>query len=216
MTSLEFDQGPVVTAQEVMVTGTTPTRIRIYTAPGNVPVIEITGGDGRVYRIQAPAETMSIGKTDADGPLLEFTADLHNDEEGIWLTDPVSSMGVAFRQANGFWYTHANFVFESAHALPLQNGWTNWGDPYAPLTARLLPHGFVHLEGTVKPGTRADFTTIATLPEGYRPVSATRRVSMTDNGIAMFADVQPDGQVRVVNVGPAVSVSFCADIPVTE
>jgi hypothetical protein len=56
-------------------------------------------------------------------------------------------------------------TFNGALAVP----WTNVGSPYANVGYRLMPDGTVLFRGLANVGTRAAFTTIFTLPTGYRP-----------------------------------------------
>lgn len=128
-----------------------------------------------------------------------------------------SARGVIFDGRDGFIkigaFSIPTIVYETWTAATLQNGWTNFGGGYAPLQFKMLPHGFVHLEGTIKPGVTVDGTTVTTLPAGYRPPFLTRRVPITEKGIAMMADIQADGQVKVINTAGATTVSFCCDFP---
>lgn len=53
--------------------------------------------------------------------------------------------------------------------LTLQNGWTNYGAPFAPLQTMVDGSGRVHTQGLVVQGTFTDRTPIAQLPSGSAP-----------------------------------------------
>lgn len=53
----------------------------------------------------------------------------------------------------------------------LQNGWINFGAPYANAQYMIDPSGWVHLRGTIKSGTVTPVTLLFTLPVGFRPTN---------------------------------------------
>lgn len=103
-------------------------------------------------------------------------------------------------------------LFETAVAIPFSNGWSNFGSGYAPFTCRRLPHGFVQVQGTIKPGTTVDGTVIGTLPLLYRP-STLIRVPWVDLNRAGMADIATNGQISVYNAVGTTTASFCVQIP---
>ena len=62
------------------------------------------------------------------------------------------------------------------HALALQNLWVNVGAPFVTGQFRLVPSPALSVQviGTIKNGTAAPGTVIATLPAGYRPATTQR------------------------------------------
>lgn len=68
----------------------------------------------------------------------------------------------------------------------LQNGWLAWTHPattYGPRAT--LKEGIVFLDGLIKPGTTANYTTLFTLPVGYRPAVNRFFSVATANGAAV-------------------------------
>lgn len=91
---------------------------------------------------------------------------------------------------------------ESWHDVTLQSGWTNFGAPFSNLQYRLLPHGYVGLEGTINPGTRASGTLLGTLPAGYQPTQA-KRVLWAEVGFVGALDIATNGQITLAGAVPA-------------
>ncbi|OWV62595.1 hypothetical protein ATY75_12285 [Rhizobium sp. N122] len=81
----------------------------------------------------------------------------------------------------------------------LQNGWQAWTGPattYAPRAK--LKDGIVYLDGLIKPGATADYTTLFTLPAGYRPaVNRFISVATSNNGGARQIQILSGGAVRL-------------------
>lgn len=88
---------------------------------------------------------------------------------------------------------------EGSCAISLLNGWQAWTAPstaYAPRAT--LRDGIVYLDGLIKPGTTADYTTLFTLPSGYRPtVNRFISVSTSNNGGARQIQILSGGTVRL-------------------
>lgn len=92
----------------------------------------------------------------------------------------------------------------------LQNGWSNYGDVWAPAKVR-KSGGVVTVEGLVLGG--ANFTTVLTLPAGYRPPATLIFMTLRDGGPARI-DVHPDGTVEVrEGAGSWVSLTGVTFIP---
>jgi hypothetical protein len=64
--------------------------------------------------------------------------------------------------------------------LVLQNGWVNYGAPYATARYWKSADGVVYLQGLIKSGAVANQTVIATVPAGYRPSAGLRWLSYCD------------------------------------
>lgn len=80
----------------------------------------------------------------------------------------------------------------------LQSGWQTWtvGTAYAPRAT--LKNGIVYLDGMIKPGTTTDYTTLFTLPPGYRPsVNRFISVATSNNGGARQIQILSGGVVRL-------------------
>jgi hypothetical protein len=102
-------------------------------------------------------------------------------------------------------------AFVRRQPFDLPEGWTNYGNGFAPVSFRKDPLGVVNLGGLLCPGGIAgasmrcvtfgggvpgtsDFITVFTLPEGYRP--ATRRLfTVSDTERSARIDVLPTGDV---------------------
>lgn len=76
-------------------------------------------------------------------------------------------------------------------APAMLNGWTNYGDPYAPGGYTLDASGFVRLRGVVKGGAG----TLFVLPAGYRPANHAITTGMSASYAACRVDVATDGSV---------------------
>lgn len=96
--------------------------------------------------------------------------------------------------------------------LALLAGWTNFGGGYPPLRFLKLPDGMLQIEGTIRPGTTVDGTTVAVLPVGYRPSTYIRRMPIMEKGFAMMADVLPTGEIQVIGTTGVVTASFDGQI----
>lgn len=81
----------------------------------------------------------------------------------------------------------------------LQNGWTAWTSPastYAPRAT--LKGGIVFLDGLIKPGVTADYSTLFILPAGYRPaVNRFISVATSNSGGARQIQIMAGGVVRL-------------------
>ncbi|MHC2481354.1 SGNH/GDSL hydrolase family protein [Rhizobium leguminosarum] len=95
---------------------------------------------------------------------------------------------------------YAPVVGSTGVAYPaLANNWKAWTAPatgYAPRA--LLRDGVVFLDGLIKPGTISDYTTVFTLPPGYRPnINRFFTVSTSNNGAAKQIQILSGGEVRL-------------------
>ena len=86
-----------------------------------------------------------------------------------------------------------------------ENSWVNYGGgTYDTAAFRIDAEGWVHLKGLVKSGTSA--TTMFTLPEGYRPPTATgispdrHGVTMNEGTKPSFVKITQAGEVSVTTV----------------
>lgn len=81
----------------------------------------------------------------------------------------------------------------------LQSGWLAWTHPattYGPRAT--LKEGIVFLDGLIKPGTTANYTTLFTLPVGYRPaVNRFISVATSNSGGARQIQLLSGGVVRL-------------------
>lgn len=214
--SAEFSNLTARGSMEVV--GTPQRRIKVY-VKGGIPVIEFRDDDGDIYEIAGYGGANALAFH--AGEELTFITEMALDKDGTWRVDSADSVG----PANGVYFDHLSGYFkpriginpEVWQAATLANGWTNFGGGYAPLQYRLLPHGFVHIEGTIKPGTTTDGTTVTTLAAGYRPLYVTRRIPLMEKiATNMMADIQTDGQVKVIGTAGTTTVSFCSDFPVID
>lgn len=81
----------------------------------------------------------------------------------------------------------------------LQNGWLAWTAPAAAYAPRAtLKNGIVYLDGLIRPGTTTDYTTLFTLPPGYRPaVNRFISVATANSGGARQIQILSGGAVRL-------------------
>lgn len=89
-------------------------------------------------------------------------------------------------------------------ALTLQASWVNYGGTLVTAGYYKDAEGVVHISGVVKSGTMTDFTTIATLPVGFRPAAG--HYFPTGNG---SVGVTPEGQVTILGVTNNALLSIC-------
>lgn len=101
---------------------------------------------------------------------------------------------------------------ETWHDFTLINGWSNFGGGYPNLRYRWLPYGYVAIEGTIAPGTTANGTTIATLPNLYRPVTI-KRLQWLELGFLGFVDVQTNGNINIFGSAGTTTCSFETQFP---
>jgi hypothetical protein len=66
--------------------------------------------------------------------------------------------------------------------MTLQNGWLNYGNPHSVAGFRKDDNGVVHVRGLIKTGTTTSGTTIATLPDGFRPTGTRNKSVNSTNG----------------------------------
>lgn len=136
-------------------------------------------------------------------------------EDGIPLigfTAPITTTrGVYFHGNLGFLVSGEDsfgVTVEEWNAVSFQNGWTNWGAPYAECEYILDANGWVNIQGVAAPGTTANGTVVFTLPAGYRP-SASHQFHPY-GATAFIFEVQADGDCVIVNHpggGAALSIS---------
>ena len=86
-------------------------------------------------------------------------------------------------------------------AMPLGNGWGNFGDEFQVARYR---HGTgrnsVEVQGLIKDGTIGSGTVIATLPAGFRPAATIRAVT-TSNDVPVNFDVNAAGNIKIAGAG---------------
>lgn len=193
------------------------TKVKGYTDANGFSVIEFMDQDGDKYTITAfpTVNALSIFAGDTASSVSELAF-----AKGGYIrfnsASSIAFSGIVFDYLSGYLKSYNSPTIETWNAAVLQNGWTNFGGGYAPLQYRMLPHGYVGLEGTIQPGTTVDGTTVTTLPYPYRPLYVTRRVPISEKGIAMMADIQPDGQVKVIGTAGATTVSFQVTFPTID
>lgn len=81
----------------------------------------------------------------------------------------------------------------------LGNGWSNYGDTYAPAGYRMSPASIVELRGLVRGGTVEWTTPMFTLPIGYRPRHRLLFATSTGNATHGRVDIDPNGNVYPVD-----------------
>lgn len=119
--------------------------------------------------------------------------------------------GVYFDRSTKFWVkgkAGGDYIPEVWTNVTFQNGWTNWGGPYATVQYRLDANGWVNLQGVAAPGTTTTGTVVFTLPAGYRP-SAIHQFHPYGAANYLF-EVQPDGECNISGHpggGAALSIS---------
>lgn len=116
--------------------------------------------------------------------------------------------GTNFQQA-----THAldpsSGLRETWHAVSYQNSWADFGGNYAGVAYKLMSDGTVRLRGTMKPGTRTDFTVVFNIPAAYRPVKykqwRPRHDATSANG---FVELQSNGDMIIVTMAGVNAITF--------
>lgn len=95
-----------------------------------------------------------------------------------------------------------NFIIEDWRTPALENSWVNYDNGVTYNTAGYYkdPFGIVHLKGLVATGTL--YTTIFTLPEGYRPIKRHVREVNNYNGATYV-----HGRVDITATGAVTHVS---------
>lgn len=217
MTSAEWDPGPVLTAQEVVVQGAaSSSEVHIHQI-GPDAAIEIVDQNGLAYKIQAdttaPSSLNVVAETGNSPNLDIITSAAPGGNSGaIILSQSSTFQGVVFDNADGYLkpggFGGGTYTVEGWTALTLQNGWTNFGVPWAPIRCRRLPTGHLFIEGTIAPGTTTNGTVLFNLPSGFRPLTYNRRQPLPEQG-GMWADFLPSGDVQIHGATGAGSATFC-------
>lgn len=158
-----------------------------------------TGGVQRSYLQSTPGGNTFIASINSSGVKVgEFTT--QNDGrivmqggDGTAFNGIVVSVGGTF--TSGYWRIDG----EDWHNVSFANSWTNTGGGFANVQYKKTPDGFVHLRGHTTAGTKADGTTLFTLPTGYRPTHTVQfNTSPNHQGSpAVCVQIQTDGQVKV-------------------
>lgn len=79
---------------------------------------------------------------------------------------------------------------------PFQNGFRNYGEPWAPARYRHAANNVVHIDGVISRTDRlTEPTVIFVLPEGHRPNAGQVFAMASENGVSRV-DVLPDGTVE--------------------
>jgi hypothetical protein len=84
-------------------------------------------------------------------------------------------------------------------APTLLNSWVNFGSGTMPTGYMKDEFGFVHLRGFIKDGTTTAYTTILTLPVGYRPPHQVV-LPIASNDLFALAIIGTSGNVDVLGV----------------
>lgn len=107
---------------------------------------------------------------------------------------------------------------ESWHTLPLAAGWT--GAAGDTLQYRLVasPPSTVQMHGNLVAGTKADATTIGTLPVDYRPNVASDIIANAFGGALGGAqiphvNIRTDGQIQIFGIGTSTNMNISGDYP---
>lgn len=100
-------------------------------------------------------------------------------------------------------------------AIPLSNGWVNFGSGNADAQCRVSTDGVVHLAGLIKSGTATSETVVGVLPAGFRPAATERFIAATAGGAAVAMRIEASGNI-VIDGGTASSaflslsgITFC-------
>lgn len=124
----------------------------------------------------------------------------------VWTSDT----RVEWRYTNGVWVPGDTLW----SALPLSNGWINYGSVYGNARYRKI-NGVVWITGMVKSGTTSAGGVIATLPAGFRPASYLMRGVAVSGGTGQV-DVTPAGTIlhgfSVSSTWTSLEISFPAEV----
>lgn len=113
-------------------------------------------------------------------------------------------------------YTNTTWVPSDTlwSALPLSNGWVNFGSVYGNARYRKID-GVVWVTGMIKSGTTSPGGIIATLPAGFRPASYLMRSVAVSGGVGQV-DVTPAGTIlhgmSVSSTWTSLEISFPAAV----
>lgn len=80
----------------------------------------------------------------------------------------VSGTSSAYLALDGIYFIPRTSLYSWTNITP-QNGWYNYGSPFAPLQTTTDHGGRVHLQGLIRPGTFTDRTVMGQLPAGTAP-----------------------------------------------
>ncbi len=83
-------------------------------------------------------------------------------------------------------------------ALPLANGWVARSGGYFPPEIRRMPDGTIRLRGSLANGTNTDGTTIATIPDEFRPTALV--VAPVGSAPSSRIQISPSGVVLIYGV----------------
>ena len=91
-------------------------------------------------------------------------------------------------------------------APTLLNGWVDYGGLSAPAGYHKDALGYVHLRGDIKSGTTTPFTTLFTLPVGYRPAFVINAATVSNSAFGWIV-VLTNGNVQIT-AGSSVFLSL--------
>lgn len=128
----------------------------------------------------------------------------------VALSDPASSMSdyqpipgqrvAAIRDETGGYLIIGPYRedrdFPYFHALTYQNGWRDYDGTYFPLSVTRTASGFTKLMGLIAGGTMVSGSTIAILPETFRPEKLVVFPMPTNGGMARVG-IYPDGRITI-------------------
>lgn len=149
------------------------------------------------------AQLMLLGGwTDGDVPIAYLTAGAHQ----LILGDGIFYVNFGDGTGMTMDFSGARLNGEEPQSLPLGSGWSGFGGSYQdPLYQRMID-GMVQLSGTIRPGTLANGTVVATLPVGYRPLfDHIYKVAAGVSGVHADLYVHSSGTITIQNTVGAVT-----------
>lgn len=109
--------------------------------------------------------------------------------------DVISFRAASFNAAGLSGYGTDSATLPAWTSCSPQNGWAYFGSGYAPPAFTKTSDNVIMLKGMVSGGTSTAWTTLCTLPVGYRP-TANIIFANTSGGAVGRIDVLPDGEVQ--------------------
>lgn len=123
--------------------------------------------------------------------------DLRQGINGIQRKDTASIKVKARNSTDESIWGTASYTIPDFYPCQLVNGWTNYGDVFAPAGFTKTSAGLVKMKGLIRSGNTAAGTTVCTLPPGFRPAD-TLVFSVSNANEQSRVDVYPDGRVVVL------------------
>jgi type II secretory pathway pseudopilin PulG len=139
-----------------------PTPTYVLSAPASATFSWVSVANANSYKISYNINGGAPVNTTTNSTTTSYTVNANRNDT---ITFNVAAVNAAGTSPNGT--VTANMPPYTT--CDLQNGWTNYGGPYAGASFTRTSAGVVMLHGLIKGGTAVQYQVICTLPPGYRP-----------------------------------------------